>query len=557
MSRTAKLGRIARLFITLTLGIAILGVFGGAMALGSVIAGPDIIAAPASVIDDPPGATNDHQQAFDEAQGVLLPADLAVDGGIIPAGILVDSHMIFLNTEGGTFATDTQTWTFDGPILGVMSNSNGSLEVASTPILGAAGTVYPAAPFAARGMEGGDSYAVAGNQITVHMSVTEPGDWIRVVTVATTIGEIKEPTPFQPDPSGNGRAVAFDGKDLYYTITSSTNIYKVSTTGVPIATIPTQIDDDGDGVVDRSLLFGALSWDAGRGVLWGGSYDGSTEVYTIDPTTGMATLQFDETAFGGIAADSAYGGAEDSGDACATIYHVGTDGSFISSSLAPNHPSTGAQGYNTGITVAPGGYLEIAMQAGPDTGPHVIAKVPKHNPSTIVYFFVALATNNPGIEDLAYDPDTYKPRAVVWSNQFGFSNLLTAWDVQVTRTIGYWKTHPEDAEGLPIYLGYSDDDGAACTTVSDADDVFAIMKAAKAKDAADMLRAQLLAAKLNLALGDIPPADVAAIIPIVNAADELLGRNDCNPDTGNKGADRAEATDLIYVLDMFNNMYSP
>jgi len=40
----------------------------------------------------------------------------------------------------------------------------------------------PAAPFPARGMEGRDTYTVGSNMITVDMLVTEPGDWIRVVT---------------------------------------------------------------------------------------------------------------------------------------------------------------------------------------------------------------------------------------------------------------------------------------------------------------------------------------------------------------------------------------
>jgi len=75
-------------------------------------------------------------------------------------------------------------WIFDGPILGVMSDAGGTLEAASSGILGATGTTYPGA-FSARGMEGGDSYSVAGNQITVTMTASEPGDWIRVVTADT------------------------------------------------------------------------------------------------------------------------------------------------------------------------------------------------------------------------------------------------------------------------------------------------------------------------------------------------------------------------------------
>lgn len=152
-----------------------------------LVSGPDIIAAPASVVDDAPGAENDHQQAFNERQGVLLAAPLAVDGGFIPAGTRVSSHMIFLNSTGNTLITDLGVvWTFDRPILGVMSDMGGTLEAASTPLLGAPGTIYPAA-FTERGIEGFDAlddYVFAGSSITVGMRVTEPGDWIRVVTEA-------------------------------------------------------------------------------------------------------------------------------------------------------------------------------------------------------------------------------------------------------------------------------------------------------------------------------------------------------------------------------------
>ena len=81
-----------------------------------------IIAPPADVTDDPPGATNTMQQGFDEMQNVLLGADLTVDGGVIAAGTRVNSHMIFLNTEGFAAVRETVRWTFDGTILGVMSD---------------------------------------------------------------------------------------------------------------------------------------------------------------------------------------------------------------------------------------------------------------------------------------------------------------------------------------------------------------------------------------------------------------------------------------------------
>jgi hypothetical protein len=112
-------------------------------------------------------------------------------GGSIAMGTHVNSHMIFLNSLGtAALSYANVVWTFDGIILVVMSNGNGSFEVNSSFELGNSGTNYPMAPFNARGLEGNDSYVVAGNQITVNMLVTEPGDWIRVVTAVSEPGTL-------------------------------------------------------------------------------------------------------------------------------------------------------------------------------------------------------------------------------------------------------------------------------------------------------------------------------------------------------------------------------
>lgn len=162
------------------------------------ISGPDIISAPTYAIDDNPGAENYHQQGFNEQQDYLLLEDLDVDGGSIAANTYISSHMIFLNTPGSAYASDQQTWTFDGLILGVMSDSYGRLEAASS-FLGASGTIYPTPHangtlFSARGLEGDpldgrtndDWYAITGNSIEIYMQVTEPGDWVRVITASET-----------------------------------------------------------------------------------------------------------------------------------------------------------------------------------------------------------------------------------------------------------------------------------------------------------------------------------------------------------------------------------
>lgn len=159
------------------------------------VSGPDadnngpatIIQAPATVGEDE--VENDAQQGFDERQGVALTEDLAVDGGTIAAGTTVDSHMIFYNT-GNVDVTRGHldvVWEFSGEVLGVMSDVDGELEAASNELLGAEGTLYPAA-FPNRGLEDDDEYSIDGSQLTVSMSVRVPGDWIRVITGADDEG---------------------------------------------------------------------------------------------------------------------------------------------------------------------------------------------------------------------------------------------------------------------------------------------------------------------------------------------------------------------------------
>ena len=388
-------------------------------------------------------------------------------------------------------------------------------------------------------------------------------------TASAEIGTIK-PVPFTPTPSGNGRAVAFDGgTTLYYTFVGDTNIYRASTSGVSLGAIPNP---------GRDFTCGALSFDGMD--LWCGTYDGTGDVWTVDPVIGAAVFRFNDAAFGGFQPTNCFGQATDfidglafdpsdntlwiSDDGDVTLYHVTLAGTLIASYSTPVRPSAAAPGCNSGIEVVPGGFLELVLlgpttgvnDGGPDPNSYIV-KVPKADPSGALV--VAFQTQDPlCCEDLSFDAKTFAPRAVLWAN--GPNNQIKAYDVQVTRTIGYWKNHaPEDFDGtsfLPIDLG-DDGMGGVCETVLDAGQVTDIMRAHRGQDAAPKLRAQLLAAKLNVSIGDVPAADLAAVAPVIADADLLLGRNGCMPDTGKQGADRAEALDLSSQLDDFNNRYSP
>lgn len=188
----------------------IIGVVGLPSSLDAL---PAIIPAPSNVLDQ--CATSAGQVGFDESQGVITPAAFTADNGVvIPAGTLVDSHMIFFNQQSPILISTHSgvEWTFKRPIIAVMSNASGTLEAASSYALGAPGTNYllpatsncvpfgpiGAAPFANRGLDtapdappytaiscpaSDDCYTVKPpTTILVNMTIGQPGDWMRVIT---------------------------------------------------------------------------------------------------------------------------------------------------------------------------------------------------------------------------------------------------------------------------------------------------------------------------------------------------------------------------------------
>ena len=196
---TAVVTLIAGLF-SASANAALISVSGAASSLGG---NAEIISAPLNMGDD--NATNQAQQGFNEIQNYLLTSDLQVDDGVISAGTTIDSHMIFLNTSVNTAASHIGVdWTFSGTILGVMSDYNGLLEAGSSSFLGASGTTYPGG-FSMRGLEGNlsncntqDCYSFFGDTLSLTMRVSEPGDWIRVITVSDNVSintaQVPEPS---------------------------------------------------------------------------------------------------------------------------------------------------------------------------------------------------------------------------------------------------------------------------------------------------------------------------------------------------------------------------
>lgn len=198
---------------------------------------------------------------------------------------------------------------------------------------------------------------------------------------------------FTPTPSGNGRAVAFDpdtGK-LYYTIRElpSTRIFITDARNSPTASI------------DPGLQLRSLSWDAKRGVLWGGTNVGG--IYQITPQ-GVAELQFNIIPPGGNCYGQTPGVidglAYDEGptqqdnddslwigdDGGFQIHRVTLNGQITQSFTVPKDPRSGNPGCRSGIAVD-GQFLWLALQSGADTPPYDIVKVAKSDPSTMLASF--------------------------------------------------------------------------------------------------------------------------------------------------------------------------
>ena len=193
--------RTVQAFALIASAVLLTSVPAGATILS--VSGPLSLRGGSAQIISPPPDVNDNaafniaQQGFDEVQNFLLPVDITVDGGIISAGTVISSHMIFINNsvQDGNILNEHEgvEWTFDGDVLGVMSDYLGSLEIATSALLGAGGTVYPVATFNARGMEVDDSYSFLANVLTVNTRIRQPGDWIRVITSASDGNSVPEP----------------------------------------------------------------------------------------------------------------------------------------------------------------------------------------------------------------------------------------------------------------------------------------------------------------------------------------------------------------------------
>jgi hypothetical protein len=131
-------------------------------------------------------------QVFEEAKNVAFPGTgIALNGGTITPGTLVDSYNIYLNTESNSLPQKTASGsiTFNTPILGLIWTRS-DLET-SDPTFGASGTPYPQEGIF-RGLESNDlsglsNFFMAGGGNTLNLAFNIRGrgyDELRVITSA-------------------------------------------------------------------------------------------------------------------------------------------------------------------------------------------------------------------------------------------------------------------------------------------------------------------------------------------------------------------------------------
>jgi len=226
-------------------------------------------------------------------------------------------------------------------------------------------------------------------------------------------------------PTGNGRGMAFDGTDLYYTITGDSNIYKIDTSGNLITTISIPGGDP------RVSSGGPLAWDGSA--LWTMDYAaGSFTIYRVNPLTG-ATLSSFNIATQNPIHPAVTGSPRNIGDwpdgldwtgstlwVSSEVYtgnwvvEVDTSGNILS---AFNPPVTNGHGTS--------GVAFDGVDLWHSNAHNFQFQTDVTGVQTAVSF-----TNNIQLEDLAYDTVTFAPNCVLWANEATTgANRITAYEV--------------------------------------------------------------------------------------------------------------------------------
>jgi hypothetical protein len=218
-------------------------------------------------------------------------------------------------------------------------------------------------------------------------------------------GTVVRSFPIPTEGGGNGRAIAFDGTNLYVTRSGDSTVYKLTTSGSFLSSF------------DAGTILGALGYKTNTGHLVGGSYEGGGEVYDIDPATPAAkttlftfsdpgTCLFSRTAIDGLEYRPTAGNLALSGDGCNRVFIKNLDGTAVTDFATQN---------NSGITTDGAGGLWLARLTHGDVEYSELTHVDSAGNVLGNLIFDGYET-----EDLAYDSVSFAPTCVVWTNQATF-----------------------------------------------------------------------------------------------------------------------------------------
>jgi hypothetical protein len=164
--------------------VALVGAAPAAAHVTAVSGNVELVSAPADARSGQLESSTD-AQTWDEAQDYTLASDLTIDSpstfaasGTIPAGTVIDSHMIHADRNSGVSGTETYTGTvtFSTPVLGVILNT---ADLDQSDFLGAS-TLYSTVN---RGSDhGSDTVSVSADATTVTFHTFGAVDEARVIT---------------------------------------------------------------------------------------------------------------------------------------------------------------------------------------------------------------------------------------------------------------------------------------------------------------------------------------------------------------------------------------
>jgi hypothetical protein len=229
--------------------------------------------------------------------------------------------------------------------------------------------------------------------------------------------------------TGNGRGIAFDGTNLYYTLVADPHIYKVSTTGTPLGSITVARD---------AAKGGPLSWDGSA--LWTADYSNTHTLLRVNASTGAIISSCDFVAAnpGNPAVNPAtgIGNFPDGLDWTGSTNWMSGEGAGIPGNwVAELDTSCHIIRSFTAPSTAIDGTSGVAFVPDPFNGdrlwhPHPLSESIVQTNTTGVLAGSTFTTAPREEEDLAFDQVTFAPKCAVWADEATFGgNHLTAYQV--------------------------------------------------------------------------------------------------------------------------------